>query len=120
MKGFPLEARKMFLSSIIETLEKDNVYHNAFFDRSINLSEFFTHTDIIVYDNSCIITTIPDEPDGSSFLSQITLHITGGEFLKIFKILLSDYLPVSGVLLTKQTALHYLKGIEIELQGRTE
>ena len=120
IKSFPLEARKMFLSSMIETLEKDNVYHNAFFDRSINLSEFFTHTDIIVYDNSCIITTIPDEPDGSSFLSQITLHITGGEFLKIFKILLSDYLPVSGVLLTKQTALHYLKGIEIELQGRTE
>lgn len=120
VKSFPIEARKMFLRSMINTLEKDEVYHNAFFDRSVNFSEFFAHTEIVVYDNSCIITTIPDEPDGSSFLSQITLHITGGEFLKICKILLSDYLPISGQLLTKQTALHYLKGIEIELQRRSE
>ena len=120
IKSFPLEARKLFLSSMIQTLEKNKIYNNAFFDRSINLSEFFTHTDIVVYDNSCIIATIPDDPDGSSFLCQITLHITGGEFLKIFKILLSDYLPISGTLLSKQTALHYLKGIEIELQRRSE
>ena len=120
VKSFPLEARKMFLRTMIDTLEKDKVYHNAFFDRSINFSEFFSNIEIVVYDNSCIITSIPDNPDGSNFLSEITLHITGGEFLKICKILLSDYLPISGVLLSKQTALHYLKGLEIELQRRSE
>lgn len=120
VKGFPLEARKDFLRSMIETLENSDNYNNLFFNRSINLSEFFSYTEIIVYDNSCIITTIPDEPDGSSFLSQITLHITGGEFLKICKILLSDYLLISGQLLSKQTALHYLKGVEIEFNRRSE
>lgn len=120
VKSFPIEARKMFINSMIKTLENDRLYHNSFFERKINLSEFFTHTEIVVYDNSCIIATVPDEPDGSSFLCQITLHITGGELLKICKILLSDYLPISGELLSKQTALHYLKGVEIELQRRTE
>ena len=120
VKRFPVEARKMFLSSMISTLENSEAYHNLFFERNINFSEFFTNTEIVVYDNSCIITTLPDDPDGSNFLSQITLHITGGEFLKICKILLSDYLPISGQLLTKQTALHYLKSIEIKFNVKTE
>jgi hypothetical protein len=74
----------------------------------------------VVYDNSCIIATIPEEPDENSFLCQISLHITGGELLRICKILLSDYLPLSGELLTKETALRYLKGTEIDLQRRTD
>ena len=120
VKNFPIESRKMFLSSLIKTMENDKVYHNSFFERNIKFTEFFKNIDITVYDNSCLIATVPDEPDGSSFLCQISLHITGGEFFKICKILLSDYLPISGELLSKHTALHYLKGIDIELHRRTE
>lgn len=120
VKSFPVESRKMFLDSMINTMENDKAYHNLFFERNINLSEFFTNIEIVVYDNSCIIATVPDEPDGSNFLCQISLHITGGEFLKICKILLSDYLPISGQLLSKQTALQYLKGLEIGFNRRSK
>ena len=120
VKHLPIKARKLLLSSMIETMENDKAYHNSFFERNISFSEFFTNTELVVYDNSCIIATIPEEPDENSFLCQISLHITGGELLRICKILLSDYLPLSGELLTKETALRYLKGVEIEFHRRTD
>lgn len=118
IKQFPLESRRLFIDSLIKTMNNDKVYHNTFLERNIVISEFFRNIDISVYDNSCLIATIPDEPDERSFLCQISLHITGGEFLRICKLFLSDYLIIGGEVLSKQTSLLYLKGIQIELQGR--
>lgn len=118
INNFSLKSRQLFIDSLIDTMKNDKIYHNTFLERNIIISDFFKNIDISVYDNSCLIATIPDEPDDKSFLCQISLHIKGGEFLRICKIFLSDYLVISGEVLSNQTSMLYLKGIQIELQRR--
>ncbi len=120
VQKFPLKARLQFLESLIDTMENDRTYHNLFLSRTIKASEFFNNVDITVYDKSCLLTTVYEEPDANSFLGEVSIHIPGGEFLRIIKKFLSDYLPICGDMLSKQTALLYLKGLLIDCQRRTE
>ena len=117
---FSLKARIEFLESLISTMEDDLVYHNSFLSRTMVFSSFFDNTDITVYDKSCLVASVYDTPDEKSFLGEISIHIPGGELLRIIKKYVSDYLPLCGNILPKHTALLYLKGLLIDLQIRSE
>ena len=117
---FSLKARIEFLESLISTMEDDLVYHNSFLSRTMVFSSFFDNTDITVYDKSCLVASVYDAPDEKSFLGEISIHIPGGELLRIIKKYVSDYLPLCGNILPKHTALLYLKGLLIDLQIRSE
>lgn len=120
VKKFPVKARIEFLESLISTMEHDRIYHNFFLSRTIKTSDFFNNIDVTVYDKSCLISSIYENPDENSFLGEISIHIPGGEFLRIIKKYISDYMPICGDVLSKQTALLYLNGLLIDQQRRIE
>lgn len=120
VKAFSLKARIEFLESLIATMENERSYHNFFLSRTTEVSDFFSDVDITVYEKSALITSIYDNADEKSFLGQVSIHIPGGEVLRIINKFISDYLPISGDVLSKQTALLYLKGLLIDYKRREE
>ncbi len=120
IKRFPIKLRMEFLESLISTIKTDRTHHNFFLSRTTKVSDFFNNVDIIVYDKSCLIATTYETPDETSFIGEISIHIPGGEFLRIIKKYVSDYLPICGEVISKQTALLYLNGLLIDLQRRSE
>lgn len=120
VKRFPLKAKLEFLESLIATMENDSTYHNFFLRCTTEISDFFANVDITVYEKSSLIASVYDEADEKSFLGEVSIHIPGGELLRIIKKYVSDYLPICGDVLPKQTALIYLKGLLIDCQRRKE
>ena len=120
IKRFSPKAKQEFIESLISTVESSRTYHNYFLSRTTEVSKFFSDVDITVYEKSALVTSVYDTPNEKSFSGEISIHIPGGELLRIIDKYVSDYLPISGDVLPKQTTLLYLKGLLIDCRTQNE